>query len=382
MKNRFISLLLVALMACATVSGCGKESGAEQAIKEIEESGDRLSEQDKEEITEAYNEIKEQEEISKPVSNEAVEYKLYDKTSDWGEDSIYYGAFQLDDIYYEPLMNLDDLMSRISSSDVKYEYEYNPDYSMSNNDVYEIKLLRDGNAWITIMAKNLTGAESTAKDAMLANVSIFEDARKYAYLCGGIAYDNIIGMSIDELTAMVNENYPDCNMYDKTSGDKITENIIIEPIRLDSYSDGQAYQYSVAYQVIVDKNTNTVVDEVYNINNIHMTVVETEDITDFASLSDADKEAIKSYCIETIKKDSTYGSELKSVEILGDYHESSTGGHAAIGYVAVVTMEDGTVKYINQRLTVSRDVTGNIQCTGDFIAFDDEEQAIKMIDLK
>ena len=382
MKNKYISLLLILLVSGTMITGCGKESGADQVIKELEESGDRLSEQDKEEITEAYNEIKEQEETSKPVSNEAVEYKLYDKISDWGEDSIYYGAFQLDDIYYEPLMNLDDLMSRISSSDVKYEYEYNPDYAMSNNDVYEIKLLRDGNAWITIMAKNLTGADSTAKEAILANVSIFEDARKYAYLCGGIAYDNIIGMSIDELTAMVNENYPDCNMYDKTSGDKITENIIIDPIRLDSYSDGQAYQYSVAYQIIVDKNTNVVVDEVYSINNIHMTVVETEDITDFASLSDQDKEAIKNYCIETIKKDSTYGDGLKSAEILGDYHESSSGGHAAIGYVTVVTMDDGSVKYINQRLLVSRDVTGNIQCSGDFIAFDDEEQAIKMIDLK
>lgn len=378
MKKKIVLMMLVSAMAASTITGCGKESKSDQIISEIEASGDTLSEQDKKEIKDA---VAEMEELDKAEEKEAevVEYKMYDKASDWNDSSISYGAIQIDDIYYEPLMNLGSLMDKVAKSDANYEYEYNPESLLGNNEKCEIKLTREGNDWLTIVAQNISGDSCSVKDAVLVNVSARDTTYQYSYTLGGVGFDELEGMSNDDVTALAEKSYPDSNIFDKAYSDNITKNISFNVVRYDTYKDGKAYVYSVSYSVIVDKETNKVRGITYNSANIHTEPVQTEDIKDITVLSEDDKEAVKNACLENVKNNE---SGLQSAEILGDYHDSSSSGHPAIGYIVVAKYEDGTVKYINQRMVVTRDAMGNVQCSGDYIPFDDENQAIKMIDLK
>lgn len=276
MKKKIVLMMLVLIMAASTVTGCGKESKSDQVISELEASGDTLSEQDKKEIKETVDEM-EALEKAESEEKEVVEYKMYEKTSEWNDNSVGYGAVQVDDIYYEPLMNIDNLMDKVAKSDVAYEYEYNPDLLLGKNERYEIKLTRDGNYWLTIIAQNLSDDSCSAKDAVLINISGSDTPYQYSYTLDGIGFDELEGMSNEDVTALAENTYPDSNIFDKAYSDNITKNISFNVVRYDTYTDGKAYVYSVSYSVIIDKETNKVCGITYNSANIHTEPVQIEE---------------------------------------------------------------------------------------------------------
>lgn len=265
MKKRVLVTVLGALMVSGLCTGCGSSTENEQTSSKVVSETNASNETDsKNPVLE--NDTTENETVSKEITAETV----FPKSADWDNVPQSYQPIQIGDFVIYPGMSVEEAMSKIEASAVKWQYEYNPDkIEMSgSSDQIEIYSEDGSKLWFTLYTKNPSSENGSFKDNIVGIITTNDDIIPYCRLIDGSSYDDFIGMSYEDAKNLaatafsgIGASYSEETGHYNGSKEKYIIIKYMDNNEYPAYATEKGYSlYSVeAYVLFVDPNTGKVI---------------------------------------------------------------------------------------------------------------------------
>lgn len=396
MKRKLLMMMLILTMA-VSLTACGKSKEEKEMEQLAEDLG--LSKRELKALQEDFGMSEdsgkqEQPQEKKETSKEReariiAEFKKYDAASEWKDANFEYGAVQIDDTLYIPGGTIDDLMKQVEKSDVKYEFEYNPDKMTEKNAEETIKVYREEIEWFHIDCKNFTEDMISLKDAVVTAIRPTYKAETQVRIIDGRTTEDFIGYTYDEVQDLMETVIPlegweiseSTDYYTDKDGNDVE--VFVETIYSveNSYGEieypnplllhtGYDVRSDLSFVFYVSKDTGKVIDVNYNYYSV--SIHESEPI-EFTSLSEIEDEHWRTL-IEECNVYLTEEKDAVSIEGLQVYY-GTKDERSDVALAFKLQQSDGTEKYaLIEFIQVGEKPSGEVRYIDSYGAIGDVEE--------
>lgn len=201
MKKRIIATLMVAVLAAAMLTGCGKEKK-----KSIEDITTEELEQALANLDDGYEDSSDTEATEDIFSLK----KTYKESKDWKKLGADSRAVQVGDTVVYPGMTVAQLDEKLKKSNIKWKYDYNADRLVEGGQDAEISIFasaKDTVESFDVYALNLKKETGKLADAVIVGVNVSDDAKPYSRFIDGRSYDDILKLKYDDVKNMKSSDF-------------------------------------------------------------------------------------------------------------------------------------------------------------------------------
>lgn len=352
MKKRFL-MVVMALAITGTLVGCGSKNLSKMTPEEIykyvssmsEEEFDKyyggLSTDDQERVDSAILQVElfgdgSLEVDGAETEQKTVKAKLFKADKGWKNVQITDRAVQIDDVLYEPGFTVEDVMKKVESSSVKYEYDYSDKSLVGGKEFDKIEISRDGVNWFTIRVLNVSEDSASFKSCVVSSIVVEDAAKPYCRFIDGRSYEDIMKMSIDDVKELQNSIFKDAT-YEENSKKHKKEECLEEHFNIGTVvpnsikSIGYEINHGLSYDFYISKETGEMID--FEANTAFGATWEQKgaDITSVSELDEYESEIIASI--------------NENLDLWGDYTVANLEGRALHKFSEDASWSDG-VNYI------------------------------------